>query len=199
MLKGSLVSLTCSISTLSAWSKVVRLWRSFIASLSSASLRSSIRRSAASSRLQSGESKRGLERCQEHTWRQQWEGDDNSNQRTWRWTWMIWWVVLFCLDLQAESSTPLWLDRKIQDGKCWVVSVNIWYASKYLCVKSSGNCNSDTTEWVSQGPFSRCLSASRSFSLLICCSRRLSSASCRLLCSCRRVHWREGTDFKEGE
>lgn len=47
----SCVLLTCSISSRSACSKVVRLWRSFIASRSSASLRSSIRRSAASSRL----------------------------------------------------------------------------------------------------------------------------------------------------
>lgn len=41
--------------TLSVWSKVVRLCRSFIASLSSASLRSSIRRSVVSSRLQGGD------------------------------------------------------------------------------------------------------------------------------------------------
>lgn len=53
-LRGSVLFLTCFMSTLSAWSKVVRLWRSFIASRSSASLRSSIRRSVASSRLQGG-------------------------------------------------------------------------------------------------------------------------------------------------
>ena len=59
----------------------------------------------------------------------------------------------------------------------------------------------DTTEWVSQGPFSLCLSGScdsRSFSLLLCCSRRLSSASCWLHRSCRWVHWREGTDDRGG-
>lgn len=43
------------MSTLRAWSNVVRLWRSFMASLSSASLRSSIRRSVVSSRLQGRE------------------------------------------------------------------------------------------------------------------------------------------------
>lgn len=71
-------NLTCSMSTLSACSKVVRLWRSFIASLSSASLRSSIRRSAASSCLcGEHESVRTVPRAQ---LRRQY--DDSSNRHT---------------------------------------------------------------------------------------------------------------------
>lgn len=124
-----LALLTCSMSTLSAWSSVVRLWRSFIASLSSASLRSSIRRSAASSRLQI-EEWTGVRKGQ-RTLRKRLE---NSNQRTLWQAWMICAVVPFCRDLRAESSTPLWLDRKMRDGKRWGFPAHVWYTCMQIAV-----------------------------------------------------------------
>lgn len=166
------------MSTLSAWSKVVRLWRSFIASLSSASLRSNITRSVVSSRLQSGKSNWRLKKRD--------RGGHcmiTNSHLTLHWAWKIWLAVLFCLELQVESSAPRWLDREMQGGKFWVLSV----------------CEGKMQEeWASQGPFSRCLSVScdnRSFNLLLSCSRRFSSTSCRLHRSCMRVHWKEGRGF----
>lgn len=117
------------MSTLSAWSTVVRLWRSFIASLSSASLRSSIRRSVASSRLQIEEWTGA--RNGQRTLRKRLK---NSNRHTLRQAWMICAVVPLCRDLRAESSTPLWLDRKMRDGKRWGFSAHVWYICMQIAV-----------------------------------------------------------------
>lgn len=92
--------LTCSMSAPSACSTVARPRRSFVSSPSSASLRSSIKRSVASSCLWE-RNKRALE------WRR--VKGTYSRKLTWRWTWVIGLAAPFCLGLRVESSTPLWL------------------------------------------------------------------------------------------
>lgn len=188
----SCASLTFSISTLSAWSKVVRLWRSFIASRSSASLRSSIRRRAASSRLQGGESGRGDEKSARNT------HPASSNQ------------VATRVAVNILSSRPEWFDGllpfastsrwKVQRLYGWVGKYKMVNAVWFLYIPAvSANVWTLVGAMVSHGPFSLCLSISRSFSLLICCSRRRSSASCWLLRTCSWAHWWVGMEIKAGQ
>lgn len=167
------------MSTLSACSNVVRLWRSFMASLSSASLRSSIRRSAAASCLLGWHHR--LEICGV------WKVMTINSSLTLAWTSKICLVFPFCLFLQVGSSGPLWLDKKKKKHISGGNHLRFDQIAVYRFLNSPG-------------PFSLCLSISCvnfSFSLLTFSSRRFSSASCCLHCSCRCELWHEEKAFWE--